>query len=99
ARMKSIKDQVNARNIEFKSAKQIIADLTKSTNREHEPGVCKGYRWVSALVLASALNEDYCIREQITEIIRQEVADKERWKKRRLRNGLIWLSRVELAKQ
>ncbi|GJY46527.1 kinase-like domain, phloem protein 2-like protein [Tanacetum coccineum] len=74
ARMKSIKDQVNARNIEFKSAKQIIADVTKSTNREHEPGVGKGYRWVSALVLA---NEDYCTREQITEIIRQEVADKE----------------------
>ncbi|GJZ71857.1 hypothetical protein Tco_0635708 [Tanacetum coccineum] len=26
-------------------------------------------------------NQDYCTREQITEIIRQEVADKERWKK------------------
>ncbi|GJU93047.1 Myc-type, basic helix-loop-helix domain-containing protein [Tanacetum coccineum] len=52
AQMKSIKDQVNARTIEFKSDKEIIAEVTKSTNREHE-----------------------------SEIIRQEVADKERWKK------------------
>ncbi|GKF50102.1 hypothetical protein Tco_0143353 [Tanacetum coccineum] len=50
--MKSIKDQVNARTIEFKSDNEIIAEVTKSTNQDHE-----------------------------SEIIRQEVADKERWKK------------------
>ncbi|GJV35111.1 hypothetical protein Tco_1407588 [Tanacetum coccineum] len=58
ARMKSIKDQVNARTIEFKFDKEIIAEFTKSTNREHESGV--GMR---------------------LPIIRQEVTDKERWKK------------------
>ncbi|GJV78133.1 hypothetical protein Tco_1509717 [Tanacetum coccineum] len=37
--MKSIKDQVNARTIGFKSDKEIIVEVTKSTNREHESGV------------------------------------------------------------
>ena len=37
--MKSITDQVNARTIEFKFDKEIIAEVTKSTNQEHEPGV------------------------------------------------------------
>ncbi|GKD29006.1 hypothetical protein Tco_1239784, partial [Tanacetum coccineum] len=45
--------QVNARTIKFKSDKEIIAEVTKSTNRDHESGVDT----------------------------RQEVADKERWKK------------------
>ncbi|GKD46167.1 hypothetical protein Tco_1270812 [Tanacetum coccineum] len=58
ARMKSIKDQVNARTIKFKSDKEIIAEVAKSTNREHEPGV-----------------------DRKLPIIRQEVVDKERWKK------------------
>ncbi|GJT13809.1 hypothetical protein Tco_0860851 [Tanacetum coccineum] len=83
ARMKSIKDQVNARTIEFKSDKEIIAEVTKSTNREHESGV--GRRLPVGTGSSSRIspepNQDYCTREQITEIIRQEVADKERWKK------------------
>ncbi|GJS62968.1 hypothetical protein Tco_0677532 [Tanacetum coccineum] len=83
ARMKSIKDQVNARTIEFKSEKEIIAEVTKSTNREHESGV--GRRLPVGTGSCSRIspepNQDYCTREQITEIIRQEVADKERWKK------------------
>ncbi|GKF59420.1 hypothetical protein Tco_0176206 [Tanacetum coccineum] len=37
--MKSIKDQVNARTIEFKSDNEIIAEVTKSTNQDHESGV------------------------------------------------------------
>ncbi|GJR73931.1 hypothetical protein Tco_0086296 [Tanacetum coccineum] len=83
ARMKSIKDQVNARTIEFKSDKEIITEVTKSTNREHESGV--GRRLPVGTGSSSRIspepNQDYCTREQITEIIRQEVADKERWKK------------------
>ncbi|GJU43211.1 hypothetical protein Tco_1200477 [Tanacetum coccineum] len=53
ARMKSIKDEVNARTIKFMSDKEIIVEVTKSTNREHESGVGS----------------------------RQDVADKESWKK------------------
>ncbi|GJZ34481.1 hypothetical protein Tco_0580298 [Tanacetum coccineum] len=83
ARMKSIKDQVNARTIEFKSDKEIIAEVTKSTNREHEPGVGRKLPvgTGSSSRISPEPNQDYCTREQITEIIRQEVADKERWKK------------------
>ncbi|GJV39456.1 hypothetical protein Tco_1417896 [Tanacetum coccineum] len=83
ARMKSIKDQVNARTIEFKSDKEIIADVTKSTNREHEPGVGRKLPMGtdSSSRISPKPNQDYCTREQITEIIRQEVADKEMWKK------------------
>ncbi|GJT91573.1 hypothetical protein Tco_1080418, partial [Tanacetum coccineum] len=83
ARMKSIKDQVNARTIKFKSDKEIIAEVTKSTNPEHEPDV--GRRLPVGTDSSSRIspepNQDYCTREQIMEIIRQEVADKERWEK------------------
>ncbi|GJY01135.1 hypothetical protein Tco_0359287 [Tanacetum coccineum] len=75
--------QVNARTIEFKSDKEIIEKVTKSTNPEHEPGV--GRRLPVGTGSSSRIspepNQDYCTREQIMEIIRQEVADKERWKK------------------
>ncbi|GKE82846.1 hypothetical protein Tco_1552846 [Tanacetum coccineum] len=76
--MKSIKDQVNARTIEFKSDKEIITEVTKSTNREHESGV--GRRLPVGTGSSSRIspepNQDYCTREQITEIIRQEVVEK-----------------------
>ncbi|GJU16464.1 hypothetical protein Tco_1144430 [Tanacetum coccineum] len=81
--MKSIKDQVNARTIEFKSDKEIIAEVTKSTNREHESGVGRKLPvgTGSSSRISPEPNQDYYTQEQITEIIRQEVADKERWKK------------------
>ncbi|GKA53335.1 hypothetical protein Tco_0746650 [Tanacetum coccineum] len=80
--MKSINDQVNARTIEFKSDKKIIAEVTKRTNREHEPGVGRKLPvgTGSSSRISPEPNQDYCTREQITEIIRKEVADKERWK-------------------
>ncbi|GKA58901.1 hypothetical protein Tco_0758214 [Tanacetum coccineum] len=72
--MKSIKDQVNARTIVFKSYKEIIAEVTKSTNQEHEPGVGRKLPvgTGSSSRISPEPNLDYCTREQITEIIRQE---------------------------
>ncbi|GKD38961.1 hypothetical protein Tco_1259168 [Tanacetum coccineum] len=81
--MKSIKDQVNARTIQFKSDKEIIAEVTKSTNWEDESGVRRRLLvgTGSSSRISPEPNQDYCTREQITEIIRQEVSDKEKWKK------------------
>ncbi|GKE61832.1 hypothetical protein Tco_1512199, partial [Tanacetum coccineum] len=90
---------------EFKSDKEIIVEVTKSTNREHESGV--GRRLPVGTGSSSRIspepNQDYCTREQITEIIRQEVADKERWKKaaeeakQEAELANEWAARVELV--